>query len=71
MTPFHRLMLSLWDENWRPELKALLARHGHKYSRYTVWRWQVGKGPPIPEPVKVIVNGEAKKKGKEEKISTH
>jgi hypothetical protein len=62
MTPFHRIMLQLWGENWRPELKALLATHGHKYSRYTVWCWKVGRRD-VPEPIRVIINGEARSKG--------
>jgi hypothetical protein len=59
---FHSLVVTLWGERWRRPFHALLRRHGHKYARSTVWNWQASKSP-VPEPVTVILNEEAKRKG--------
>jgi hypothetical protein len=58
---FYKLVLALWGEDWRPELYDLLRKHGHRYSRQTFYNWQKDNHP-IPEPVVVILNKEAKRK---------
>jgi hypothetical protein len=34
MTPadFYKLVLALWGEDWRSELREILAKHGHAYT---------------------------------------
>lgn len=59
---FYSLVLALWGEDWRPRLKALLAEHGHHYTRQTFWNWKAGK-TPVPGPVAVLVTTEARKQG--------
>lgn len=56
-TEFYKLVLALWGEDWRPRLLALLAEHGHSYTRQSLWNWQKGKSP-VPEPVAVIIRGQ-------------
>jgi hypothetical protein len=42
--PFYATVLALWGEEWRPELRALLKRHGFREpSPATLWRWKLGK----------------------------
>lgn len=59
---FYKLVLALWGEDWRPRLLAILAKHGHHFTRQTLWNWRKGK-TPVPDPVVVILNNEAKRKG--------
>lgn len=61
MTPttFYKLVLSLWGEEWRPELDKLLAQHGMKYSRMSVRYWRAGKRS-IPEEVADLLESERK-----------
>jgi hypothetical protein len=59
---FYKLVLALWGEDWRPRLLALLAEHGHSYSRQSLWNWRKDKAP-VPEPVAVILNQEAERRG--------
>ena len=63
MTPatFYRICLTLWGENWRPELTKLLARHNLRYSRMSFWYWQHGKRS-IPEQVAGILEAERTQK---------
>ena len=59
---FYKLVLALWGEDWRPRLRALLAKRGHSYSRQSLWNWRKGKAP-VPEPVAVILKREAERQG--------
>jgi hypothetical protein len=59
---FYKLVLALWGEDWRPRLLAFLAEHGHSYKRQSLWNWQNGKSP-VPKPVAVILDAEAKRQG--------
>lgn len=61
---FYKLVLALWGEDWRPELNALLSRHGHSYSRQSFWNWRKGHSP-VPEPVAFILR-EASRSTEEE-----
>lgn len=58
-TAFYKLVLGLWGEDWRPELKKLLARHGLEYSRMTVWYWRTNNRT-IPDKVATILEDERK-----------
>ncbi|WP_088260399.1 hypothetical protein [Fimbriiglobus ruber] len=58
---FYKLVLALWGEEWRPELRKLLEAHGHSYSRQSVWNWKAGKSP-VPEPVAFILEAERKRR---------
>lgn len=57
---FYKLVLALWGEDWRPELTALLARHGHSYSRQSFWNWRKARSP-VPDPVAFILREEAER----------
>lgn len=61
MTParFLRIVLHLFGDHWQKPLAALLASHGHRYSRQTLYNWKTGKHP-VPEPVAVILEAEMK-----------
>jgi hypothetical protein len=61
MTPasFLRAVLALWGEDWRPGLTKLLAKHGHRRTRQTLWNWKMGK-TPVPEHVELILAEERK-----------
>ena len=62
---FHKLVPSLWGESWRPELRTLLAEHGHRYTyhaaRNTFLFWRKGERP-VPEWVGVILRAEEAKR---------
>ena len=45
---FYAAVLALWGEEWRPQLCALLKRHGFREpGKSTLWRWKLGKGVPV------------------------
>ncbi|MFO0892066.1 MAG: hypothetical protein U0790_23380 [Isosphaeraceae bacterium] len=54
-----RTVLMLWGDHWQQPCLALLAKHGHRYTRQTLWNWKTGK-TPVPEFIEVILTGEAK-----------
>lgn len=57
---FYRLVLALWGEDWRPQLRKCLKRHGMSYtSRQTFWNWQHGK-TEVPEQVAHALKHEQK-----------
>lgn len=64
---FYKLVLSLWGEDWRPNLRKLLAEHGHRYTyhaaRNTFLFWRKGERP-VPEWVGVILRAEEKRREK-------
>jgi hypothetical protein len=60
MTPFHRIVRSLWGDKWRAELPKLLKKHGHQYSRQTLWNWDTGQ-TKAPESVIVILESTRKR----------
>lgn len=51
---FYTTVLTRWGESWRPELRKLLAAHGHHYSRQAIYNWQSGK-TAVPDFVGVIL----------------
>jgi hypothetical protein len=59
MTPtrFLRTVLNRWGDHWQQPCLALLARHGHHYTRQTLWNWKVGN-TPVPEHVELILERE-------------
>lgn len=59
-TDFYTLVLALWGDDWRTGLYDLLRKHGYDFSRQTFYNWQHGKYP-VPEPVALILNKEAKR----------
>jgi hypothetical protein len=63
MTParFLRIVLLLYGDHWQKPLSALLASHGYRYTRQTLWNWKTGKSP-VPEPVAVILEAERKRR---------
>lgn len=58
---FYKLVLTLWGEQWRPRLTALLAEHGHTQTRQTLWNWQKGNRR-VPEHVKELLTAEKKRR---------
>ena len=46
--------------------QALLAKHGHRYSRQQLWNWKTGNSP-MPEYVELILEGERKEEKKEDR----
>jgi hypothetical protein len=56
---FLRTVISLWDDHWQQPCLALLAEHGHRYSRQQLWNWKRGNSP-VPEHVALILNNEKK-----------
>jgi len=59
---FYKLVLALWGDDWRPELRKLLEAHGHSYSRQTFWNWREGASP-VPKPVSFILEEELRCRG--------
>lgn len=60
-TSFYKLALALWGEDWRPELRKLLAAHGCPHTRRTLYNWQHGK-TGVPEGVVLILKDERKRR---------
>jgi hypothetical protein len=56
MTPaaFLRTVLTLWGDHWQQPCQALLAKHGHRYSRQQLWNWKTGNRR-VPEHVELIL----------------
>ena len=52
-------MLSLYGNHWQKPLQALLATHGHRYSRQQLWNWKMGNRN-VPEHVDLILVNEQK-----------
>jgi len=49
-----KLVVALWGDHWQKLCQALLARHGHRYSRQQLWNWKAGKRK-VPEHVEKIL----------------
>jgi hypothetical protein len=47
---FYKLVLTLWGEDWRPRLLALLSENGYSVTRQTLWNWRKGK-TPVPKAI--------------------
>jgi hypothetical protein len=69
MTPAHflRIVLLLWGDHWQKPCLALLAKHGHRYTRQTLWNWKTGNSP-VPEHVELLLEQARKAK---RSVSSH
>jgi hypothetical protein len=56
---FLKLVVALWGDHWQRPCLALLAQHGHRYSRQQLYNWKTGKRR-VPEHVELILAGERK-----------
>ena len=56
---FSKLVVALWGDHWQQPCLELLAQHGHRYTRQTLWNWKTGKSP-VPEHVELILKEEQK-----------
>lgn len=58
---FIRTVLLLWGDHWQKPCLAFLAKHGHHYTRQTLWNWKTGKRR-VPEHVEELLENERKAK---------
>lgn len=56
-TAFLRTVFLIWGDHWQRPCLALLAEHGHRLTRQTLYNWKTGNSP-VPEFVEVILEGE-------------
>ena len=56
---FMRVVLGLYGDHWQKPLQALLAEHGHVYSRQQLWNWKKGNRN-VPEHVELILINQQK-----------
>jgi hypothetical protein len=63
MTParFLRIVLQLYGDHWQQPCLALLAQHGHRCTRQTLWNWKTGQ-TPVPERATDILEAERKRR---------
>jgi hypothetical protein len=54
---FFRMVLALWGDRWQQPCLELLAQHGHRYTRQTLWNWKT-ENRPVPEHFKLILMNE-------------
>lgn len=52
-------VMALWGDYWQQPCQALLARHGHRYSRQQLWNYKTGNRP-VPEHLELILMNERK-----------
>lgn len=67
-SPFLRTILLLYGDHWQKPLRALLASHGHRYSRQTLYNWKTGKHA-VPKHVAELL--ESQRKAKTSKRTSH
>ena len=51
---FLKLVVALWGDHWQQPCRELLARHGHRPTRQTLWNWKTGR-TSVPEHVEIIL----------------
>jgi hypothetical protein len=56
---FLKLVVAIWGDHWQKPCLELLARHGHRLTRQTLWNWKAGK-TLVPEYVEKILMDEMK-----------